>query len=156
MTWGTHGVGWGWYLWGVWGQEVLEGVWGVKVSVQKVWDVGCARILGKCRGEVEVVMVCTGSTHAGQAVGKKMGDWCRSFGGSGQRGGLGRQRRSALRPPIRWVQPSLSWPESPWVPLRVRILHQDQTLREVHANITVEVKPSIPLRVPAAVMPRHG
>ncbi|RMC02011.1 hypothetical protein DUI87_21173 [Hirundo rustica rustica] len=28
--------------------------------------------------------------------------------------------------------------ESPWVPLRVRILHQDQTLREVHTNITVE------------------
>ncbi|KAI1235949.1 Chordin, partial [Lamprotornis superbus] len=28
--------------------------------------------------------------------------------------------------------------ESPWVPLRVRILHQGQTLREVHANITVE------------------
>ncbi|XP_009704618.1 PREDICTED: chordin-like, partial [Cariama cristata] len=29
---------------------------------------------------------------------------------------------------------------SPWVPLRVRILHQSQTLREVHANITVEVQ----------------
>ncbi|XP_065604136.1 chordin isoform X3 [Cyrtonyx montezumae] len=28
--------------------------------------------------------------------------------------------------------------ESPWVPLRVRILHQGQTLREVHANITME------------------
>ncbi|XP_049659535.1 chordin isoform X3 [Accipiter gentilis] len=28
--------------------------------------------------------------------------------------------------------------ESPWVPLRVRILHQGQTLREVRANITVE------------------
>ncbi|KFR00543.1 Chordin, partial [Nipponia nippon] len=28
--------------------------------------------------------------------------------------------------------------ESPWVPLRVRILHQGQMLREVHANITVE------------------
>uniref|UniRef100_A0A8D2MFC2 Chordin n=1 Tax=Zonotrichia albicollis TaxID=44394 RepID=A0A8D2MFC2_ZONAL len=28
--------------------------------------------------------------------------------------------------------------ESPWVPLRVRILHQGQTLHEVHANITVE------------------
>uniref|UniRef100_A0A8C5ULX6 Chordin n=7 Tax=Passeriformes TaxID=9126 RepID=A0A8C5ULX6_9PASS len=28
--------------------------------------------------------------------------------------------------------------ESPWVPLRVRILHQEQTLREIRANITVE------------------
>ncbi|XP_025926775.1 chordin [Apteryx rowi] len=28
--------------------------------------------------------------------------------------------------------------ESPWVPLRVRILHQGQVLREVRANITVE------------------
>ncbi|KFP87395.1 Chordin, partial [Acanthisitta chloris] len=28
--------------------------------------------------------------------------------------------------------------ESSWVPLRVRILHQDQTLREVRTNITVE------------------
>nr|XP_038039620.1 chordin isoform X3 [Anas platyrhynchos] len=28
--------------------------------------------------------------------------------------------------------------ESPWVPLRVRILHQGRTLREVRANITVE------------------
>ncbi|KFO74939.1 Chordin, partial [Cuculus canorus] len=28
--------------------------------------------------------------------------------------------------------------ESPWVPLRVRILHQGQTLREVHTNITME------------------
>eukprot|EP00076_Gallus_gallus_P024614 XP_015146860.1 chordin isoform X3 [Gallus gallus] len=28
--------------------------------------------------------------------------------------------------------------ESPWVPLRVRILHQGQTLREAHANITME------------------
>ncbi|XP_048811051.1 chordin isoform X2 [Lagopus muta] len=28
--------------------------------------------------------------------------------------------------------------ESPWVPLRVRILHQGQMLREVHANITME------------------
>uniref|UniRef100_A0A8V0Z0R4 Chordin n=1 Tax=Gallus gallus TaxID=9031 RepID=A0A8V0Z0R4_CHICK len=32
--------------------------------------------------------------------------------------------------------------ESPWVPLRVRILHQGQTLREAHANITMEVQPS--------------
>ncbi|KGL91912.1 Chordin, partial [Charadrius vociferus] len=28
--------------------------------------------------------------------------------------------------------------ESPWVPLRVRILHQGQTLREVRTNITLE------------------
>lgn len=90
MIWGIHGVGGGWCLWGVWGQEVLEGVWGVKVSVQKIWDVGGARILG-VQGGVGGDHGCVqGSTHAGQAVGKKMGDWVQGFGGSGHRGvGLG-------------------------------------------------------------------
>ncbi|XP_061308351.1 chordin isoform X1 [Pezoporus flaviventris] len=36
------------------------------------------------------------------------------------------------------LEPGAGGEESPSVPLRVRILHQGQTLREVHANITVE------------------
>ncbi|XP_065495745.1 chordin isoform X1 [Caloenas nicobarica] len=36
------------------------------------------------------------------------------------------------------LEPGAGSEESPWVPLRVRILHQGQMLREVHANITME------------------
>ncbi|XP_038039621.1 chordin isoform X1 [Anas platyrhynchos] len=36
------------------------------------------------------------------------------------------------------LEPGAGGEESPWVPLRVRILHQGRTLREVRANITVE------------------
>ncbi|KFP83427.1 Chordin, partial [Apaloderma vittatum] len=46
--------------------------------------------------------------------------------------------------------------ESSWVPLRVCILHEGQTLREIRANITAEVKSSAPLRAPAAAMPAHA
>lgn len=84
------------------------------------------------------------------------------FGGLlSQRVGLEGQRDSDGRSPVQWVQCPLPCPESPWVPLRVRILHQGQMLREVHANITVEVKPSVPpcaLAAPVPTMPRlsHG
>lgn len=67
-----------------------------------------------------------GSGHAARMWGVTVGKQ------GGQRGGFGAQLSA------------LPCPESPWVPLRVRILHQGRTLREVRANITVEVRPSPP------------
>lgn len=93
---------------------------------------------GGCRGPG--VQDRAGSWQESGGLGAGVWGWC------AQRGGFGGQRDSGRGPLVRRVQLALPWPESPWVPLRVRILHQGQTLREVRANITVEVKPSVPPR----------
>lgn len=75
----------------------------------------------------------------GQGSGRAARMWGVAVGEQGgQRAGFGAQLSA---PPCA---------ESPWVPLRVRILHQGRTLREVRANITVEVRPSPP------ASPRHA
>lgn len=83
---------------------------------------------GGCKGGIVWAKLWAGVGACSEDVG------CRRWEAGGAEGGVW---GSALCP-------ALPCPESPWVPLRVRILHQGRTLREVRANITVEVRPSPP------------
>lgn len=116
-------------------------------------------VMAVCRGIWGVHLgyrVCGGAVgrSAWGRVGGCGGGLCKDVGL--QRGGFGEQRAQPHAQPPPAAPTPLPCPESPWVPLRVRILHQGQTLREAHANITMEVQPS-PSPCPrySSVPPHH-